>query len=103
MRSEDHEIAASSRAEPTAFTGRAAQLSMLKTAVENARAGQFSAVVVSGEPGIGKTRITDEMSEYARRLGFEIAIGRCFENQTEINYFPFVQACRRLADYGSAP
>jgi tetratricopeptide (TPR) repeat protein len=89
--------------EPAVFAGRAAELSTLKAAAEAAKEGRFSAVLISGEPGIGKSRLAEETCNYARGLGFEIAAGRCFDTQSRFSYFPFIQALRHLASRTSPP
>jgi tetratricopeptide (TPR) repeat protein len=79
-----------------AFAGRTAELSILKAAADAAKDGRFSAILISGEPGIGKTRLTEEAGSYARSLGLDIASGRCFETQSRFSYFPFVSAFSHL-------
>jgi hypothetical protein len=89
--------------QPAALAGRAAEFSALKAAVGAARAGRFSAALISGEPGIGKTRLAEETCNYARGLGFEVAAGRCFDTQRSLSYFPFIQAFRQLVNKASPP
>src|SRR5579875_943283 len=87
---------------PTAevpLIGRAAELSVLKTAADSVKNGRFSAVLVSGEVGIGKSRLADEACEYARGIGFEIITGLCCKAQSEVSYALFVEAFRRLGSY----
>jgi AAA ATPase domain len=88
--------------EAAVFAGRAEELSILKDAADAANAGRFGVVLISGEPGIGKTRLSEEACNYARELGFEIAAGRCFDNQSRVSYFPFIQVLRHLAKHRSA-
>src|SRR2546428_1239619 len=47
------------------FIGRAEELAALKAAVEAALGGRGSLVLVGGEPGIGKTRLTGEAIQEA--------------------------------------
>jgi AAA ATPase domain len=89
-------------ADANALAGRAAELSILRAAAEAAQAGRFSAVLISGEPGIGKSRLTEEVRTYARALGFETAAGRCFDAQSRVSYFPFIQAFRYLSKHPSS-
>lgn len=79
------------------LAGRTEELSVLKSAADAANAGRFSVVLISGEPGIGKTRLSEEACNYASGLGFEIAAGRCFENHSRLSYYPFIEAFRQLA------
>lgn len=87
--------------EAAVFAGRAAELSALKAAAGAAKEGRFAAVLISGETGIGKSRLAEETCNYARGLGFEIAAGRCFDTQSRLSYFPFIQAFRHLASQAS--
>ncbi len=83
-------------ADTAAFAGRSAELAILQDAAAAAKAGSFSAVLISGEAGIGKTRLVEETCNYARALGFATAAGRCFDIQRAFNYFPFLEAFRQL-------
>ena len=47
-----------------------------------------------GEPGIGKTRIADELTTYARLRKAQVLWGRCYEAAGAPPYWPFVQALR---------
>jgi transcriptional regulator with GAF, ATPase, and Fis domain len=53
---------------PGSLIGRSEDLAALDAALEEARGGNPVAVLVSGEAGIGKTRVIQEFSEraYAR-------------------------------------
>jgi len=57
-------FAGRTRAGLTAMVGREAELSELKAAWQAAEAGEGRAVVLSGEAGIGKSRITQEFVEH---------------------------------------
>ncbi|MBV8358336.1 MAG: AAA family ATPase, partial [Deltaproteobacteria bacterium] len=95
--------ASTTGSEPAAFAGRAAELSILRAAAAAAKEGQFSAVLISGEAGIGKSRLAEETCNYAQEVGFEIAAGRCFDTQSRLSYFPFIQLLRHLMDRASPP
>ena len=49
-----------------AFAGRAAELRTLEQALAAARAGRGAAILVTGDAGIGKTRLADELLAHAR-------------------------------------
>jgi tetratricopeptide (TPR) repeat protein len=83
------------------FVGRTAELALLMGALEAAGGGRFSAAVISGEPGIGKSRLAEELSAYARQSGFHVVIGHCFDTHSRTSYFPFIQALRQLAQQTS--
>jgi DNA-binding CsgD family transcriptional regulator len=60
----------------TVLVGREAELDQLLRAVRGARAGQPSCTLVVGEGGVGKSRLLDEATTAARRLGLGVAAGR---------------------------
>ena len=61
--------------------------------------GAGGMMVVSGEPGIGKSRLLDELIGEARRRRFHVLIGRCHELDTATPYSPITDA---LDVYGRA-
>lgn len=61
----------------TVFAGREAQLAALRRAWSDASDGRRRAVFVTGEPGIGKTRLAAELAAHAQREGAVVLYGRC--------------------------
>lgn len=57
--------------------GRAAERQLLIDAVSDPARGR--ALVITGEPGIGKTRLCDELTSLARGAGLDVAWGRCWD------------------------
>jgi transcriptional regulator with AAA-type ATPase domain len=58
----EKEEAAERGAQENAFIGRTRELSELRGALEQSLAGRGSCFLISGEPGIGKTRLADELA-----------------------------------------
>jgi DNA-binding SARP family transcriptional activator len=87
-------------AEPTSerttsvFVGRAAELRELRAGLDDAFAGQGRLYLIAGEPGIGKSRLTDELIGHARARGALALVGRCWEAGGAPAYWPWVQALR---------
>ena len=79
------------------LVGRDRELALIDVAVDGARAGRGGLVLVSGEPGIGKTALATVATERARALGVETAWGRCREAAAAPPYWPWVQVVRALA------
>ena len=50
-----------------------------------------------GEPGIGKTRAAEELARVARKQGFHVLWGGCYEGEGAPLYWPWTQAVRELA------
>jgi DNA-binding CsgD family transcriptional regulator len=62
---------------PTVFRGRTAELESIMVLLRTAaRTGQGAVMVVSGEPGIGKSALFGEAAARARNLGFLVGIGK---------------------------
>jgi tetratricopeptide (TPR) repeat protein len=80
-----------SLAERTAFVGRETEGSAIRAAIDRARSGQGSLVMLWDGPGVGKTRMAMEMAEYASRLGFRCAVGHCYEREEPFPYLPFAE------------
>jgi tetratricopeptide (TPR) repeat protein len=77
------------------FVGRGQELGQLRKGLEQARAGRGRLYLVSGEPGSGKTRLTEELTTYARMRGAGVLLGRCFEGEGAPAFWPWVQAIRK--------
>jgi hypothetical protein len=80
-----------SATERSAFVGRESEGSAIRAAIDRALGGQGSLIMLWGEPGVGKTRLAMEMTEYALRIGFRYAVGRCYERDEPFPYLPFVE------------
>jgi DNA-binding CsgD family transcriptional regulator len=78
------------------FVGRAPQLRQLDERLRSALAGQGQAVLVAGEPGVGKTRLAEEAAGRAGALGLAVAAGRAVEDEGSPPYWPFLQALHEL-------
>jgi len=76
------------------FVGRQEELGALRDAILGARAGQGSIVVLSGEPGVGKTRTAEEACRLAREAGLVVLVGRCLDDSGAPPYWPWVQVLR---------
>jgi len=78
------------------FVGREDELAVLCTASDEAIAGRFRFVLVSGDPGIGKSRTAEEVTAYARTRGALVLWGRCYESEGAPPFWPWVQVLRAL-------
>ena len=80
-----------------AFVGRARELGQLGRALDATRASSGTTALVTGEAGIGKTRLASELAARARDAGFEVLLGRSIDLVgTELPFQPFVEALRPL-------
>jgi hypothetical protein len=79
------------------FVGREKELERLRKAFDNAFAGHGSVVMLVGEPGIGKTRTTEELDTYARMRGAQAHWGRAHESSGAPPYWPLIQVVQSWA------
>ena len=73
------------------FAGRVDAYETLLTAWKETLEGARRAVLLSGEPGIGKTRLVTELVRYAHEVGTTILWGRCDE-ELGAPFEPFAEA-----------
>lgn len=72
--------------------GREQQLLMFEDDLASALGGQGRVRVLSGEAGIGKTRLMEELAARAASHGFRVLEGRCHEDEGMPPYWPWKQA-----------
>ena len=78
------------------FVGRAAELAVLDAALARAAGGEPTVALVSGEAGIGKTRLVLELAERAEAQDVIALLGTCVELSVPAPYLPVAQALRRV-------
>jgi DNA-binding SARP family transcriptional activator len=84
------------------FIGRRNELAALLDVAVRAAGGAGGPVVVSGEPGIGKTRLVEEL--VSRLPGTTVvAWGRCPESAAGAAYWPCIQIGRQLEGADAFP
>lgn len=79
------------------LVGRDAPLSAAFHVLDRARAAHGGTLLVSGEAGIGKSRVVRAMLERARGLGFLALQGACFEADRAHPYAPLLDLVRTLS------
>ncbi|MFF2194471.1 AAA family ATPase [Streptomyces sp. NPDC058157] len=79
------------------FVGRADELAILVDALGRAADQEPQALLIGGEAGVGKTRLTEEFLCEATRRGAVVAVGGCVEIGAEgLPFAPFSTALRTL-------
>jgi tetratricopeptide (TPR) repeat protein len=80
------------------FVGREAELRQLQSAFDAATSGQGSLTMVVGEPGIGKTALTEQLATYVSLRNGRALVGHCYEEGSlTLPYLAFVEALRTYA------
>ncbi len=79
------------------FLGRDDEAASLLDAWRATADGKGGLVFVSGEPGIGKTRLVAELAATAHADGGQVLWGRC-DDELSIPFQPFVEALRGYID-----
>ena len=76
------------------FVGREKELEELRTALDLVAARRGSVFLITGEPGIGKTRLMQELADVALGQGWRVLVGRCWEEGGAPAYWPWIQVVR---------
>jgi tetratricopeptide (TPR) repeat protein len=76
------------------LVGRSEELKQSRELWRRALGGQGHALLVSGDPGAGKTRLARELLIQAALDGAEVLSGACYEYEATTPYLPFVEAFR---------
>nr|WP_042180715.1 AAA family ATPase [Kibdelosporangium sp. MJ126-NF4]CEL14537.1 putative transcriptional regulator [Kibdelosporangium sp. MJ126-NF4]CTQ88902.1 putative transcriptional regulator [Kibdelosporangium sp. MJ126-NF4] len=79
------------------FVGRGVELDALTGCLRAAMNGTGQVVLVSGEPGIGKTRLAHELTALAEADGVLTCWGRAVQDDGSPSYWPFRQVLKLLA------
>jgi DNA-binding SARP family transcriptional activator/tetratricopeptide (TPR) repeat protein len=76
------------------FVGRERELAELLGGLDDAFSGHGGLFLLVGEPGIGKSRLADELIARAKARGAQVLVGRCWEAGGAPAYWPWVQSLR---------
>ncbi|HEU4422966.1 MAG TPA: BTAD domain-containing putative transcriptional regulator [Pilimelia sp.] len=78
------------------LVGREGPLSVLGAAWQEVEAGRGGVVLVTGEPGIGKTSLVEHFSRQATARGAAVAWGSCFSGTAAPAFWPWIQVLRSI-------
>jgi hypothetical protein len=76
--------------------GRTRELGILLGGIERAQGGRGGVALVTGEPGIGKTRLLEEVAAHGEDRGFVVAWGRGWELGSAPTYWPWIEVLRTV-------
>ena len=78
------------------LVGRARELDRLQGAVDDLEGGRGRVMLLTGEPGIGKSRLAEEAAGLLERRGRRVLWGRCWEAGAAPPLWPWIQVLRAL-------
>jgi tetratricopeptide (TPR) repeat protein len=78
------------------LAGRADELTALQGWIQRAYAGAGQVILISGEAGIGKSRLIADARVFAQERGFTVLQGNCFEPDRTLPFAPFLDLLRRI-------
>jgi tetratricopeptide (TPR) repeat protein len=84
-------------AERTPFVGRESERAKLRRCLDQVTRGRGALVMIGGEPGVGKTRLAEEVLLEARQRGLLSLTGHCYETEGAPPYIPFVETLEATA------
>jgi len=92
-----HDAKSLSRLAGGVFIGREQETKELRVALNDTLAGKGHLFMLVGEPGSGKTRMTEQLATYARLCNAQVLIGRCYEGEGAPAFWPWLQIVRSYA------
>ena len=81
--------------------GRDRELDTFRVSFARAATGQLQVVLLSGEPGIGKTRCAEAFAAVAEDQGSLVLWGRCHEEAGAPPLWPWIQILREYVEASS--
>ena len=88
---------------PNTMVGRGRELAALLSGLDDATLRRGRLFLISGEPGVGKTRLADEVAAAADAKRMAIMAGHCSEHDEAVAYLPFVEILENFVDRASNP
>ena len=81
----------------TPYVGRVDERAELRRQLEQAANGRGAVVMIGGEPGVGKTRLAEELMGEARQRDMLALIGHCYEMEGALPYVAYVEMLEAAA------
>ena len=81
----------------TPFLGRGDEMEALRAAVREVSASPVTAILVSGEAGIGKSRLVSEFTRSVALENVRLLESRCYPAEADVPYGPVIDGLRPIA------
>jgi hypothetical protein len=104
MVSESHSSTPGTNEKPSASSpqaeilGRIAEFDRLAVLAQDTISGAGAVALICGEAGIGKTRLAEELVDFATESGMRSLWGRCVEDSSAPPLWPWEQALRHVVE-----
>jgi DNA-binding CsgD family transcriptional regulator len=85
------------------LVGRAAERRVLRSAIEACARSRSTVLEITGDPGMGKTRLLAELGELAAAAGLTVLSGRASEFERESSFGAFAEPVRRCLELRTEP
>ena len=79
------------------LVGRATERDRLRQALDSAVRGTGAVVIVTGEAGMGKSRLAADLAGHASRGDVRVLLGQCHETDQILAFAPWAEALRQAA------
>jgi DNA-binding SARP family transcriptional activator/tetratricopeptide (TPR) repeat protein len=90
-------VTSESAVEEPPLTGRADDLAQLRALLDAARGGRGETAVISGGPGIGKSRLVTELMREAAASDVTVLVGSCHGADVSPPYWPWIPVVRGIS------
>ncbi|MGD8750447.1 MAG: AAA family ATPase [Anaerolineales bacterium] len=80
------------------FVGRRKEIDLFTQVLTQTATGQGRVLIFTGEPGIGKTRVIQEMTSLAYQKGFQSLTAQCYQMEQTLPYQPLIDLARQMME-----
>lgn len=96
-RMEAEEKAGALRSGSIKMVGRQAEIDGIRTSIQKVKSGSGQIVAITGEPGLGKSRLAKELELLTREENYKFIKGKCYSYASGVAYLPFLRQLNLLA------
>ncbi|MCA1772406.1 MAG: AAA family ATPase [Halomonas sp.] len=80
------------------FVGRKKEIDLFTQVLTQTATGQGRVLIFTGEPGIGKTRLIQEITSLASHNGFQSLAAQCYQMEQALPYQPLIDLARQMME-----